>query len=203
MDIAACKFRRIWDFRTGSPQRVFGAIVEAVSDLGYSVEVDEPFSLEQSPVSDNITLKGQASGDKRMSERYNWSQGAWAIGSVAAGLIILVYSVLVVTGTFGLIMLPFGFVLLLVGAALAVTAVQTRKLFLIVMLDGKARWNNSEATDLIADVRVVAGASPGFLAGGMEIDGEGICQPYEGVLKKDFAELENSIESILQSFSAK
>jgi hypothetical protein len=203
VDVAACSIKHVWDVRTGSPQRIFGAIVKAVGDLGYGIELDEPFSLEQSPVSDKITLRGQASGGKRMSERYNWSQGIWAIGAVAAGLIMLAYSLLADSGTSGLIMLPFGIVLLLFGTALAVTAVQTRKLFLIVLFEGKALRSSSHAANIIADVRIIAGATPGFLAAGMEIDGRGICQPYEGVLKKDFAELENSIESILQLFATK
>ena len=63
MDIASSGLRQKWDFQTGSPQHVFGAIVEAIKELGYRVEVNEPFRLEQSPVSDNITLKAQASGE--------------------------------------------------------------------------------------------------------------------------------------------
>ena len=138
-----------------------------------------------------------------MSERYSLNQGVWAIVSVAAGLIVLLYAILVDTGTLGILMLPFGIVLLLVGAALAVTGVQTRQLHLVVMMEGKAHRGGSGGMNVIADVRVFAGATPGLQVGGADINQKGICQPYEGVLRKDFADLENTIEDILQSFSAR
>jgi hypothetical protein len=74
---------------------------------------------------------------------------------------------------------------------------------MVIMLEGKAHRGRADAMNVIADVRIVAGATPGFQVGGTEIDQEGICQPYESVLKKDFADLESSIEDILQSFSAR
>jgi hypothetical protein len=200
VDIATFELKQKWDFRTSSSQRVFGAMVETVRELGYRVEVDEPFRLERSPVSDNITLKAEASGEKRMSEHYSWSQGAWGIASMAIGLIILIYSVSADTGTAGLIMLPVGIVLVLIGVAVSVTGLQTRKLFLVVKLDGTARGTGADPTDVIADVRVIAGASPGFQVGGTAIGGNLVCQPYEGALKKDFKRLANSIDSLLLTF---
>ena len=93
--------------------------------------------------------------------------------------------------------------LLLVGVALAVTAVQTRKLYLVVMIEGKAQRIGFDSTDIIADVYVVAGATMVFMAGGTEIKGKGICQPYHGILREDLTELENNIENILHALAAK
>ena len=71
------------------------------------------------------------------------------------------------------------------------------------MIEGKAQGNRSNNIDIIDDVYIVAGATPGFIAMGTEIDGEGICKPYEGVLSKDFTELENNIENILHALAGK
>ncbi len=98
-----------------------------------------------------------------------------------------------------------GLVLILVGTAAAATGFQSRKQFLLVTIQGSARKEGSrrahspDTSDMVADIRVVAGTRTILFAGGTAIAG-GLAPPRTDLLEKDFSEFRKTLGSMLPEY---
>ena len=98
-----------------------------------------------------------------------------------------------------------GFVAVVVGIALLATAYRARKAVLTVKVEGeayKARASvekKAQETDVVADVRVTAGAHIISLAGNTKVE-EKISESDRAILERDFARMQERVEAVLPSF---
>lgn len=205
MDISAYSQQQKWDLKTRSPQKVFAAIRDAIADMGYEVEVTEPFRLEQSAISDTASLEAQAVGKKQMNERYNWRQALWAIVPLATVAVLFVFGFAGDIQSTDVVMILSGFVLTIPVIALLATAFQSQTQYLTVTLEGETHKpahdgeQAAETVSLIADVHIMAVASTALFAGGDRISDK-VWRPDNQVLEADFNEIKDRFEGILPSF---
>lgn len=64
-DIGKYPLKHKWDFRTGSPQRVYRAISDALEDIGYDIEESQPPELKSSPITDTATFLAEVIARKK------------------------------------------------------------------------------------------------------------------------------------------
>ena len=210
--------RHKWDFRTGSPHRVFRAIYDVFEELGYVIQSQSSKSLELKPlpITDTATFEAEIKGEKTMSGRYYW----WL--ALLGGLFIFVGSLFIFEAfIFGARLLGVGGIFLLfLGIILVGSAREKCKQILLVKIEGEAykvkadvkAIEAAETTDVIADTRIVASISViqyvGDSVEGLEemMDEEEIVKlkgADKKILEEDFDKLRRKIEAILPSFMKK
>lgn len=197
-----------WDFRTGSPHKVFRAIQDVVEELGYTIILNEPLELKPSPITDVATFKAEVKGEMQMTARCNWKQALVGIPCIIVAVLFTLqgWDEIAFDLVVGLILLFIGFGLFILGIALVATAWEKRKRMLQVKMEGEVyrasarvvEW--AETVDVVADTRVVVSASIASLAGGTEIKAKKVKDADRRILEEDFGKLMRRIEVILPSF---
>ena len=200
MDVMECPLRHQWDLRTRSPHRLFADLTGAVEDLGYRVEVSEPFQVEESSISESAAVRAHFSAERLMGQRFVRAQGGLGALSLVVGIALLALGFMEPILVADAVLIAAGIILLMLGLGMVATAFQSRKQFLVVMMLGAARRVEGPGLgDIIADVRVVAGTNTALFAGGTEIGG-GLARPRVQKLEKGFTEFRNSVEEILPAY---
>jgi hypothetical protein len=190
-----------WDFRTGSPHRVFRAIHDVAEELGYAMQITEPLELKGLPIADTATFKAEVKGETQISVRYSE-------GQAAGGILCIIVGVALFFAGWGadLVLLFAGVGLCIFGIILVATAEEKRKRVLLVRMEGEAYKASAkivdwaEATDIVADVRVVVSVSIVSFAGGAEIKEEKVKDADRRMLEEDFGKLLKRVETVLPSF---
>lgn len=185
---------RQWNFRTGSPHRVFRAIHSVIRDLDYGdIQEDMPLVLEATPISDTSTFKAQISGKKKEEITSGWI----IIGAMFILFSIIMFIYLVVTDggwDLGHAMLVG---LLILGIIICAGSTQTRERVLTIWMVGEAYkasagvMEKSQITDIVADV---------CLAAKISLSSVIIDDADRKILNEDFIRLQEKVESILPSF---
>lgn len=194
------------DFRVGSPQRVFRAVMDSVEDLGYAVMevrgLDEEMGgllLKESPISDTATFKGEVRGERVLSKGRH--KGCVATGIVLMMLGALLVLIFVVDGN---ILLGAGAVVLLIlGVVFLAIASRVSKAFLLATVEGEAykatakMAEHGQELDVVADVRLSIQGRIGVFRGGTEMGHEALQDQDLKTIEADFAEMCEKVEAVL------
>ena len=181
-----------WDFRTGSPHRVFRAIQDVVEDMGYSIQVSEPLELKSSPITDTAILGAEVKGEKELVKRHRWE-------NVVAGVVCILMALALVDAFI------LAIVLGVLGLVFLVTVSHVVKAEIAVRMEGEGYKaavkvaEQAQAAEVIADIRVVAVAS----VIGKKGEKKKVSGADKSVLEKDFVKLRERIETVLPSFEVK
>jgi hypothetical protein len=206
MDVEACLLRHHWNLRARSPHTLFGDLRGVVEELGYKVNVSEPFQVEESAISDEATLKGQFEAQRQVGERFVRAQGGLGALSLLVAFALLGLGFMGPIEVADGVVIGVGFVLIMAGVALVATAFQSRTQLLVVVIEGRGRRpethqrNGFGATDIVADVRIVAGTSTALFAGGTEIEGPLALQRAD-ILDRDFKAFRDGVDDMLPAYT--
>lgn len=201
LDISKCPLKHRWDFRTGSPQRVFRAISDALEDTGYAIEESQPPELKSSPITDTATFTAEAIGRKRgFASIWYVVEGMILVGVSVWGAIYVIAAKPDYPFTINIMPAILLAILLVVIFALGLALISVRKWVFIrvfVRLEGEAykaaakTGEGATATDVICDTRLtIAGAINFWLKD----------RKAQAALEADFREIQKRVEAVLPSF---
>ncbi len=194
-----------WDFRCGSPRKVFRAVRDALEDLQYHIEPVEPPELRQSPISDTAEFEVTVIGQNRRTF-YRPINAVIGIILVLIGVGAFIGSLSFDKGNDNITAVVVGVISLVIGIIVLVKGSGVRWRVLKVKLEGEAYKakaapsDKAEFADMVADVRVTADGGISQNKSGTHIQAKVLDQDDWKVLEYDFTLLRRNIEAALPSF---